>query len=163
MSAMSPERQAGFSIVSAIFILVVLAVLAAALVTVASLQHASAGIDLQGARAYQAARAGAEWGVYRIVNPDGISDPPVVVAPDDVPACWGGAQTVSLSGSLSQFAVSVSCTRVRTTELDRIVGVYKIVSTATFAAPQQANRVSRELEVTVSRCKNPANSVDFSC
>jgi MSHA biogenesis protein MshP len=44
------RAQAGFSIVAAIFIVVVLAALAAALLTVASLQHSSAGLDVQGVR-----------------------------------------------------------------------------------------------------------------
>ena len=151
------KGQRGFSIVSAIFIIVVLAVLAAALVTVASMQHASAGLDAQGARGYQAARAGAEWGMYRIINPDAVADAPVALPANDVPSCWSPAQTVPLTGGLAMFTVSVSCTRTRTTELDRIIGVYNIVSTATFGVPQQANYVSREVQVTVSRCKNPAN------
>jgi len=153
MSATRRRRQRGFSIVSAIFIIVVLAVLAAALVTVATMQHASAGLDVHGARAYQAARAGAEWGVYRIINPDAVADPPVALPANDVPSCWSPAQSVSLGGGLAAFTVSVSCTRTRTTELDRIIGVYSIVSTATFGAPQQSNHVSREVQVTVSRCK----------
>ena len=157
MSAMCRDRSRGFSMVSAIFILVVLAVLAAALVTVAGMQHASAGLDLQGARAYQAARAGAEWGMYRIVNPDAVADPPVALPANDVPNCWTPAESVPLAGELAQFSVSVSCARVRTTELDRIIGVYTIVSSAAFGVPQQPNHVSREVQVTVSRCKNPAN------
>lgn len=159
---MRASAQRGFSIVSAIFIIVVLAVLAVALVTVASMQHASSGLDVQGARAYQAARAGAEWGMYRIINPDAVADPPVALPANDVPSCWSPAQTVPLTGALAQFTLSVSCARTRTTELDRIIGVYNIVSTATFGAPQQTNRVSREVQVTVSRCKNPANP-GFEC
>jgi hypothetical protein len=49
------KAQTGFSIVAAIFIVVVLAALAAALLTVASLQHSSAGLDA-GCAAYQAAQ-----------------------------------------------------------------------------------------------------------
>jgi MSHA biogenesis protein MshP len=162
MSATCRKREGGFSIVSAIFIIVVLAVLAVALVTVASMQHASSGLDLQGVRAYQAARAGADWGVYRIVNPDAVADPPVALPANDVPSCWSPAAAVPLSGGLAPFSVSVSCTRTRTTELDRIIGVYNIVSTATFGAAQQPSYVSREVQVTVSRCKNPANP-GFEC
>ena len=159
---MCRDRSRGFSIISAIFILVVLAVLAAALVTVASMQHVSAALDVQGARAYQAARAGAEWGMYRIVNPDGVADPPVALPANDVPNCWTPAESLPLTGELAQFSVSVSCTRVRTTELDRIIGVYTIVSSAAVGVPQQASYVSRQVQVTVSRCKNPANP-GFEC
>lgn len=55
----------GFALISAIFILVVLAVLAAAAVQVASMQHIGSALDIQGSQAYQAARAGIEWGLYR--------------------------------------------------------------------------------------------------
>lgn len=51
--------------VSAIFILVVLAALAGFVVSVSSTQNLSFAQDIQGARAYQAARAGTEWGIYQ--------------------------------------------------------------------------------------------------
>lgn len=55
----------GFGIVTAVFLLVVLAGLGAALVNLSSAQHTASTLDVQGARAYQAARAGIEWGLYR--------------------------------------------------------------------------------------------------
>lgn len=55
----------GFGIVTAVFLLVVLAGLGAALVNLGSTQHTASALDVQGARAYQAARAGIEWGLYR--------------------------------------------------------------------------------------------------
>lgn len=67
MSATLRNRQAGFSIVAAVFILVVLSALAGFVVTVSTTQHAGAALDVQGARAYQAARAGAEWGAYAVL------------------------------------------------------------------------------------------------
>jgi MSHA biogenesis protein MshP len=60
-----PQRQAGVGLVTAIFLLVVLAGLAVAMVSVYTAQQASSNLDLQGARAYQAARAGLEWGLHR--------------------------------------------------------------------------------------------------
>ena len=59
-----PRRQAGVGLVTAIFLLVVLAGLGVASVTLFTSQQASANLDLEGARAYQAARAGIEWGLY---------------------------------------------------------------------------------------------------
>jgi MSHA biogenesis protein MshP len=158
------KAQTGFSIVAAIFIVVVLAALAAALLTVASLQHSSAGLDVQGVRAYQAAQAGVEWGIYRILNPDNVSDPPVVGPdPAQVPQCWGGSATVTPSGALSGFLVTVTCSRTATTELARNIGVYTIAATAAFGTLNQPNYVARELTVTVSRCKDPANTPTYSC
>jgi MSHA biogenesis protein MshP len=59
------SRQAGVGLVTAIFLLVVLAGLAVAMVSIYTTQQASSNLDLQGARAYQAARAGVEWGMFQ--------------------------------------------------------------------------------------------------
>jgi len=58
----------GFSLVSAIFLLVVLAGLGTAILNVATVQHKSSAFDVQGARAYQAARAGIEWGLFHALE-----------------------------------------------------------------------------------------------
>ena len=66
------HRAGGAGLVTAIFLLVVLAGLAVALVTLFGTQRQSAALDEQGARAYQAARAGIEWGLFqRATNPAG--------------------------------------------------------------------------------------------
>jgi len=65
MPIRSMRRQAGVGIVTAIFLLVVLAGLATAMVSLFTAQQTSASLDLLGARAYQAARAGMEWGLFR--------------------------------------------------------------------------------------------------
>ena len=56
----------GFAIVSAIFILVVLGALGAFIVNVSTNQQIGSALDIQGVRAYQAARAGVEWGIYQV-------------------------------------------------------------------------------------------------
>lgn len=56
----------GFAIVSAIFILVVLAALGAFIVNISTNQQIGSALDVQGVRAYQAARAGMEWGLYQV-------------------------------------------------------------------------------------------------
>jgi len=52
--------QSGFLLVTAIFLLVVLAALGAFILTISGTQQTSSALDVQGARAYQAARAGIE-------------------------------------------------------------------------------------------------------
>ena len=59
------RREAGVGLVTAIFLLVVLAGLGVAMVGIYTSQQATAALDLQGARAYQAARAGLEWGLFQ--------------------------------------------------------------------------------------------------
>jgi MSHA biogenesis protein MshP len=91
------RRQAGVGIVTAIFLLVVLAGLGVAMVSIYTSQQASANIDLLGARAYQAARAGLEWGIFRQTR-NGACDGETIFK---MPA----------GTSLSDFSVVVTCKR----------------------------------------------------
>ena len=59
----SNTRQNGFAAVAAIFILLVLAALGAFMVSFSNTQQLNSAQDVQGSRAYWAARAGLEWGV----------------------------------------------------------------------------------------------------
>ncbi|MCZ7653378.1 MAG: hypothetical protein M5R42_02480 [Rhodocyclaceae bacterium] len=56
------RRQGGFSIVTAIFLIVVLAALGAFAVSMFRVQQTTAAYDELGVRGYQAAQAGIEWG-----------------------------------------------------------------------------------------------------
>jgi MSHA biogenesis protein MshP len=90
-------RQAGVGILTAIFLLVVLAGLGVAMVGIYTAQQGSANIDLLGARAYQAARAGLEWGIFRQTR-NGVCDAE-------------SAFRMPAGTSLSDFTVVVSCRR----------------------------------------------------
>jgi MSHA biogenesis protein MshP len=90
------RRQAGVGIVTAIFLLVVLAGLGVAMVGIYTSQQGSANVDLLGAQAYQAARAGLEWGIFQHRR-----NPPC--APNSTIAMPPGT-------SLSGFTVYVTCT-----------------------------------------------------
>jgi MSHA biogenesis protein MshP len=67
------KRLRGFAIVSAIFILVVLAALGAFIVNISTTQQIGSALDVQGVRAYQAARAGIEWGLFRVLQDTGFA------------------------------------------------------------------------------------------
>lgn len=60
-----PRKASGVAIVTAIFLLVVLAGLAVAVVSLTGTQQVTRTQDELGARAYQAARAGMEWALFR--------------------------------------------------------------------------------------------------
>ncbi|HZW14196.1 MAG TPA: hypothetical protein VFF81_13520 [Noviherbaspirillum sp.] len=147
MSTMCPDRssvrierrvtlvsQRGVSIVAAIFLLLLLAGLAALMSTLSMTQHATSAQDVQGSRAYQAARAGVEWGVYRALR-DGV--------------CASSASLPALADDLQQFTVEVKCTETSTTEAGVSVTVYRIVSVATSGALGRPNYVERQLEAIV--------------
>jgi MSHA biogenesis protein MshP len=89
------SRQAGVGLVTAIFLLVVLSGLAVAMVSLYTSQQASSNLDLQGARAYQAARAGLEWGLFQQMRGGSC------VADTTFP--------MAAATSLSGFTVNVSC------------------------------------------------------
>jgi MSHA biogenesis protein MshP len=93
-----PRREAGVGIVTAIFLLVVLAGLGVAMVGVYTAQQASSNLDLLGARAYQAARAGLEWGIFQVRQA--------------TPNCQDRTSFPMPAGtSLTGFTVVVNCSR----------------------------------------------------
>ncbi|MDP2823608.1 MAG: hypothetical protein Q8O52_13145 [Sulfuritalea sp.] len=120
MSA-SATRMRGFAIVSAIFILVVLAALGAFIVSISSSQQIGSALDVQGVRAYQAARAGIEWGVYQVQATPAYNfsygdTPPLAVgkASPDLRVCPVPAtQSFSPAATtLTGFTVTVVCAEV---------------------------------------------------
>ncbi|GAB3544530.1 hypothetical protein GCM10027343_19810 [Noviherbaspirillum agri] len=130
------DAQRGVSIVAAIFLLLLLAGLAALMATLSTTQHATSAQDVLGSRAYQAARAGIEWGVYRALGTPSV--------------CASSAPLPGLADDLQQFSVVVECTETSTTEAGEAVKVYRIVSVATSGTLGKPNRVERRLEVIVS-------------
>ena len=107
---MTHSRQRGFTIVSAIFILVVLAALGAFIVTLSTTQQIGSALDVQGARTYQAARAGIEWGLYKLESTPAYNfghaniDPDVKVCPATT-----SFQFAVTAPTLAGLTVSVTC------------------------------------------------------
>lgn len=97
MSYRHVHRQAGVGLVTAIFLLVVIAGLAAALVNIFTSQQASSQLDQQGTRAYQAARAGIEWAIFR-------------QAPNRAGCVPTGSFALPSTSMLGAFTVTVTCT-----------------------------------------------------
>ena len=62
------KRQRGFGAIAAIVVLVILALLAAAVISISTTQQVTSAQDVQSAKAWQAARAGNEWGLYRALK-----------------------------------------------------------------------------------------------
>jgi MSHA biogenesis protein MshP len=104
-----PKREAGVGLVTAIFLLVVLAGLGVAMVSLFTSQQASSDLDLMGARAYQAARSGLEWGIYRRTR-NGACAARTTVPMRNAPALSAFTVvvtcTASGSGSLARFLIS---------------------------------------------------------
>ncbi|MTW13732.1 MSHA biogenesis protein MshP [Pseudoduganella eburnea] len=65
---MNKRRQQGFGYIAAIVIVVVLSALGVAAARLSTTQQTGANQDLLSSRAWQAARAGTEWGMYRALR-----------------------------------------------------------------------------------------------
>ena len=138
-----PERkgQSGFAIVSALFILIALAALGAFIATVSSTQHVGSALDVDGARSYQAARAGVEWGVAR--------------------ALASNCATTTNVGTLNGMSITVTCARVANGNASEVGlnAIYAIDSTScnlpvAGACPGAAGSrsyVERRISVVVER------------
>jgi len=111
---MRHTRAAGFSIVAAIFLLVVLAALGAFILNVSSNQQIGSALDVQGARAYQAARAGIEWGVFQVQATPAYNFGHAPLPNPNTRACPASPTSFALPVSavtLSGFTVTVICVR----------------------------------------------------
>jgi MSHA biogenesis protein MshP len=144
----------GFALVSAIFLLVVLTALGAALAALFVNQQATSAADIQGSRAYWAARAAAEYGLMQVLEPEDATGPAAFAV------CPALPQVVNLPG-VTGFAVSIThCTRNPAaghyTDAGLNLVVYSVTAFATAGAVGDASHVEREVTVTAAKCRDPA-------
>lgn len=148
--------QRGFNIVTAIFLIVVLALLGVYIVSVSGLQQTGARLDLQGVRGYQAARAGIEWAAFQVLDPNNTLNPLPGTCGTAFVACPASPTTLpALAGSLSPFTVTVTCSVTAATEGNREIRVFVITSTATTGTAGTTGYINRELQATLSKCHDP--------
>ncbi len=136
--------QKGFSLVTAIFLLVVLAGLLGYMVNLSVVQHNTVAMAVRGARAIQAARSGLDYAIYQVL-PAGNGCPQV-------------AANISFSAAepaLQPFTVSLSCSQSDHIEGVETVTVYELTAEAVSGSYSQGGRanpdyISRRLRATVS-------------
>jgi len=136
-------RERGFALPAAIFLLVVLGGLAGWLMQLTTATLAQESLGIEGERAYQAAQAGVEAGIYAArVNG----------------SC--AAQTLAFPGQLSRFTASVACAATAADEGGQAVTLYQITSVACNqpaggacpnAAPTLPEYAERQVEATVEQ------------
>lgn len=139
-------NQSGFLLPAAIFLLVILAGLGAYAVNMNAIQQNANTQDIQGARAYHAARTGIEWAIYQILQTSPLHA---------LPAC-PSATTLNLDG----FSVSVSCATSGTyTEQggDNTIHTYEMSSTARFGTLNTPNYIERKIDLSFSKCSTGTN------
>jgi MSHA biogenesis protein MshP len=118
-------------------------ILGTALVTVASSQHVGLGLDMQGARAHYAARAGLDWAMYHVLR-NGLGCASI------------DTKSVVFGGNLSGFRATLACSETLHDEGGTQVRMYTITATSCNAnsctpAPPPPGYVNRQLTVTVSK------------
>ncbi len=135
-------REEGFSLVAALFVLVVLALLATIMVTLSGVQARTPLLALQGTRGFQAARSGIEWGVSQVLPPAGVPAP-----------CFAPA-TFPLAGpGLAGFSVTVTCSETLHTEVTlspnpyRVYALEAVATTGTYGSGEY---ISRRMQATVT-------------
>jgi MSHA biogenesis protein MshP len=110
----SPLPTRGFALPAALFLLVVLAGLSAWLVRSTQISLAQGNLELVGARAYQAAQAGLEAGIYTVLTTG---------------TCIAGPIS-GLAGDLADFTASVSCTPYTADEGGQTITLFTLTSIA---------------------------------
>jgi len=162
-----PEPR-GFALVGVIFLLVVVAAAVAALVgLVVNSSHAGA-LDVQSARASQAARAGLQWAAWQLRDPRATLNPGL----DSPPPCLSATQAPSLPAPLDAYTVNLSCQRTPALtdspphhlEDQHRIAVYVITAEASTGTSGTPERVERRLEMRLEVCKDPTlDGTDRNC
>ncbi len=131
---MKSHRQKGFSLVPALFLLVVLAALGAVAVRLSAIGQQTVVLGMQSSRAYAAAQTGIEWSAYQAINGGSCA-----------------SSTLSLSeGGLIGFTVDTSCSSTSHTEGSGTTNVYVLEAFAHSGVYGEPDYVSRQIRATVT-------------
>lgn len=125
---MKKNNQKGFTLIQAVFILVVLGLLGMVMVRLIGVQTSTGVLALQGARAYHAARSGLEWGAAQA----------------------NAGESCSGNMMVDNFGVTVSCSSESFTEGS--IGpysVYRIQAVAEHGSYGSVDYISRRTEMKV--------------
>lgn len=139
----SNSTQRGFAAIAAIFLVVVLAALGAFMLTFSNTQQLTSAQDLQGSRAYWAARAGLEWAVGS-VSPQASATAACPASPKTLPL---GA--VPFDGG---FTAVVTCSRLTYSEAGEERKIFQFTSVAKSAGvPGSIGYIERSLSASMEK------------
>ena len=130
-------QQAGFALVAAMFVLIIIALVIAAMMRMAGNQHGTNSLAIQQARAYQAARSGLEWGISRAL----------------AGSCLPSKTLVMTGSNLLEFeGVRVTCSLNAYSEDGAAVNIYQLTATAQNGLPgSRPDYAFRSLTAVVER------------
>ena len=127
-------KQTGFSLVPALFLLVVLAALGSVAVRLSAVEHQTVVLALQSSRAYAAAQAGVEWSAYQAL----------------VNGSCANSSVALTEGGLSGFNVDTTCSSTTHTEGSATTSVYVLEAFAYSGLYGTPDYVSRRIRSTVT-------------
>ncbi len=131
---MKLRRQQGFSLVPALFLLVVLAALGTVAVRISAIGQQTVVLGMQSSRAYAAAQTGIEWSAYQAINNGTCTN-----------------STLSLSeGGLIGFTVDTNCSSTSHTEGSGTTNVYLLEAFAYSGIYGEPDYVSRKIRATIT-------------
>ena len=130
---LAAQRAArGFSLVAALFLVVVVAALGVFAVRIGMGQQQTVNLALLGARALAAANSGIEYGAYQALS---------------AATCANTTLNLNEAG-VNGFSVTVSCSSTAHAESAATVNVYRIEALATYGTYGQPDYVSRRVFAT---------------
>jgi MSHA biogenesis protein MshP len=131
----------GFSIISAVFILVIFALVGGFSLNISTRMSVVTDLSADSIRAYFAAKSGLEWGIYQVVN---------------TPASCPATTTLILTQQgLKNFSTIVSCTATSVTESGTTFNLFYLTSVASRGLTTDYDYVTRTLSVTAMVAANP--------
>ncbi len=132
--------QRGFAAIAAIFLVVVLAALGGFMLTFSNSQQLTSAQDVQGVRAYWAARAGLEWAFVNI-----IATP--AVCPNTARTQMAGTVPATVNG----FTLTVFCTRSNYTEAGNNFIIYLVESRASIGTVGSIGFIERSVSSSLQQ------------
>lgn len=128
------HAERGFTLAASVFLVSVLAALAAVVINISSAQQATSLMSLQGARAFNAAQSGLAYATRAAV----VSN-----------SCTGANFTLTAAG-LVGFTVATTCRSTTVTEGATSYQVYSLSATATAGAAATGDLTARTLVATAT-------------
>jgi len=135
------QRQQGFSLVVVIFLLVIISSSVVFMTQLSSVQNATLTLSVQGAKAYQAATAGVEWGIRHALDGNCTTsfDEPFIIS-----------DTVGGTSTLNDFSVRVQCNSSSYTEAGATICVFQLTSEADWGTfGTTPDYVSRQISASI--------------
>ncbi|MEM7540251.1 MAG: hypothetical protein AAF384_01570 [Pseudomonadota bacterium] len=130
------DQSRGFTLLGAVFLIVIVSLLAGFLVSIVGLQKTSTALSTLGARAHYAAISGLEWGVHQTLT---------------TTSCFTSPTTFSVGGIGGEFEVTLTCVATAGVQEGALTyDVFDLDAIAEFGTAGNEDYVSRRLSASVT-------------